>query len=124
MKYAVIKGGLALAMGLIVLPAHAAMIYDVSSTTRINCSNSPHGLWTSTDMGHPSCDANYFDIDSGTTLTVEDDYTARLVGTATNPDGLLASVDLMLSGHTDDHTDIGSVKNGGGGVPSTWDFFR
>ena len=110
-------------LGLLALPVHSAIIYDVSSTTRVNCTNSPHGLWTNTDMGSPSCDANYFDIRPGTTLTINDDNTAHLFGSAINPDDVIASIDLTLGGYTDDHTTIGEIKNGGGGTPSLWDFF-
>lgn len=117
-----------LAMALLALPAQANVIYNVTSTGQINCGDDPHGLWTNSDIGGGSC-SNYFDIQSGTTLTIFNDdadvsnWTAVLDGTAKNPFDVVADIYLTFSNFTDDHTLV-TVKNGGGGVPSTWDFFR
>lgn len=117
-----------LAATLILLGTSAhATLYSVSSTTSVHCNGqAPHGLWTNTDMGSPSCTSNYFDIQAGSTLEIFNNGTAKLLATAINPaanGSILATIDLDLSGFTDDHTTISNIKNGGGGVPSTWDFF-
>jgi hypothetical protein len=102
-----------------------ATVYNVSSTIKENCTNNPHGLWTNNTFGTSSCNANYFDIQVGTTLTVnETDGTAHLFGTAFNsPTSNTATIDILFGGFTDNHGDIGTVKNGGGGTPADWDFF-
>ena len=113
-------------LAVLCIPAHATLVYNVSSTSKLNCGGGPHGLWTNTDFGSPSCDDNYFDI-SGTftvdkTSADSSAWFGSLVATATNPDSVEASIFLTFTGYSDDHT-LFSIKNGGGGVPSTWEFF-
>ena len=74
--------------------AHAAMIFDVSNTSVVNCGNAPHGLWTNRDFSG-DC-ANYFSI-SGT-LKIDGDK-GHLIATAKNPQGLEADIDLWFSNH-------------------------
>ena len=100
---------LTLAASLFSAGAHAAVIYKVTDTSRVNCAGAPHGLWTNTDMGSPSCNANYFSIQEGTTLTVDGDH-AELKGSAKNPNGVLAYIDLKFS----DHVETYNYKKEGG----------
>ena len=121
-KFLTLAGLLALC-----LPAHATIVYNVTSTGQAHCGLNPsHGLWTASDFGG-SC-GNYFDI-SGT-FTIDDSnsdsslWTADFIATATNPQSVVATIDLDFGGYTEDHTTIGQIKNGGGGDPSTWAFFN
>ena len=89
----------------------------------------PHGLWTqSTPVNSGTC-SPFFSMNPGAVLTVDqsgasqNDWFATLTGSATNSGGSLAVIDLTFSNFTDNHTLV-TVKNGGGGVPSTWEFFR
>lgn len=67
--------------------------YDVSSTSALNCSGSPHGLWTHSVFSGSSC-ANFFDING--LFTQYDDGTASLIAMAQNPAGLTANVNISL----------------------------
>lgn len=91
---------LVVATSLVGVGAHAAVIYQVSDTTRVNCAGAPHGLWTNTDMGSPSCNANFFSIQEGTTLTIDGDN-AELSGSARNPNGVIAQISLTFSNHVE-----------------------
>ncbi|NKB37945.1 MAG: PEP-CTERM sorting domain-containing protein [Gammaproteobacteria bacterium] len=108
------------------ISAQATIVYNVTSTSKVNCSGSPHGLWTSTDFGSPSCNDNYFDITG--TFTIDNsslnsaDWTGSLIASATNPDSVMADINLLFTGYTDDHTGF-NLKHGGGGDASTWTFF-
>ena len=88
------------------LPSSATVIYNIGSTSKVNCTNSPHGLWTNSEIGGNSC-SNYFDIEG--TFTIFDDdadssnWTAKLIATASNPQGLEAIFDLVLSGFAEAH---------------------
>lgn len=124
MKHIPAKLLFSIILAFVAIPAQAVVIYDVTSTTRINCEGAPHGLWTNTDLGSPSCDQNFFDIQDGTTLTIFNDNTALLVGGAQNPHDKMATIYLELSGFTNDHTTINNIKNPGLGNPATWDFFK
>ena len=89
----------------------------------------PHGLWTqNTPVNSGSC-SPFFSMGSDAVLTVDKsgasqgDWFATLTGSASNSGGSLAIFDLTFSNFTDDHTLV-LPKTGGGGDPSTWDFFR
>ena len=77
--------------------------FAVSSTSVVN-GDAPHGLWTSSDFAH-----NYWDINSGTYFTIDDngtpgttvDDTATLIGSATNAKGDVADLYLNFSGFLD-----------------------
>ena len=92
--------------------ANATLIkeYDVSSTGKLNCSNSPHGLWTNSAISGGSC-ANFFDITGSFKQFA--DGTASLNATAINPDGLMAIIRLSLSDF-DATTPIDGYKQEGG----------
>lgn len=78
--------------------ASADILYELSSTSVVNCSGAPHGLWTNTVRpGGGSC-AQFFDIQAGSTLLVRDDGTGQLTATAMNPGGITAIIDIALSG--------------------------
>ena len=118
----------AIALSLVTLlgtNAYAAItVYDVTSTGKINCSGSPHGLWTNKlKPGGGSC-GSYFDYQAGSTLTVDTTAgTAVLQATAINPDGHKAVINFTWTNLTDAAGWAGMVKNGGGGDPSTWLYF-
>jgi len=78
------------------LQSQAALVYDVYDTGRVNCAGAPHGLWTNVDQGRPSCSANYFSIQEGTRLVIDGDE-AKLTGSAANPLGTIAKIDLTFS---------------------------
>lgn len=111
--------------------ASADIIYDVSSTGLLNCGPSGHhGLWTNNDVSGGSC-PNYFDFQSGSTLVIDNSnansalWTATMTATARNPSNVLATLDLVFSGFSDDHTAF-TVKNGGGASAAEiadWLFF-
>lgn len=130
MKSTYLKIALALSLmtGLSVT-AQADTIYNISSTALINCSDSPHGLWTNSTIGGGSC-SNYFDFQAGSILTIHDtdadsaNWTATLTATATNPFDVVATIDLLFSDFTDDHTTIGYKAPIGGHDPADWTFFR
>ena len=73
----------------------------VCSTTKIDAYNgstpAPHGLWTNDFIAGDSY-LNYFDIQANTFLTQFDDGTATLIGSAKNLGGVVAQIDLLLSG--------------------------
>ena len=102
----------------------AITTYDVSSTGKINCSGSPHGLWTANlHLGNQGC-AAYYDYQAGSTLVVDTDAgTAVLNATAINPGGIRAEISFTWTNLTDADDWSGVVKNVGGGDPSTWLFF-
>lgn len=118
---------------LISVNALADVVYSVSSTSALNCSANPgeHGLWTNSDVPGGAC-SNYFDFDSGSTLTLfnsdsdTSNWTAVLDATATNPQNLVADILLTFSNFSDDHSAF-DVKNGGGASSAEiadWLFFR
>lgn len=74
------------------------LTYKVTSTPVINCGAAPHGLWTNSAIGGGSC-SNFFDFQAGTTFTVDTATgTGTFSGTALNPQGKLAVIDLTLGG--------------------------
>lgn len=95
---------------LIALPAQAVVVYDVSSTSVVNCSGAAHGLWTNGDIGGGSC-SNFFDIQDGSTFTLfndsgdSSDWTGQLVATAMNPQGVVADINLTFSNFAETHDD-------------------
>lgn len=93
--------------------AQAGMVFSVSDTSVVNCSDAPHGLWTGSDIGGGDC-SNYFSIESGY-FTVNDDDTGTLKAKANNPDGLMANIDLGFGGFSDTLPEGLSYKQEGGG---------
>ena len=102
----------------------AITTYDVSSTGKINCANSPHGLWTANlYLGNQGC-AAYYDYQAGSTLVVDTDAgTAVLNATAINPGGIRAEISFTWTNLTAAADWTGAVKNVGGGDPSSWLYF-
>ncbi len=102
----------------------APMVYEVSSTGKINCAGAEHGFWTSKlKLGGGSC-AQYYDFQSGSTLTVDTmAEEARLQATAVNPAGIKAVIDFTWVDLAVGTDFTGMVKNGGGGNPADWLFF-
>lgn len=100
---------LALLASVIAVPAQAIIIYDISSTEVVNCSGADHGLWTNSDIGGGSC-SNYFDIQTGSTLTIFNDnpdpanWTAQMSATAKNPQDVVATIELFFGDFAETHT--------------------
>lgn len=108
-------------------------VYDISDTSAVNCgsgpSSSPHGLWTNNFVGGGTC-SNYFSVTGGTLIVDKTDgdpnnWFGDLVGTAENPQGLVAEFDIDLTGFEETHP---THKEGGGSYDHTtdtpdWDFF-
>lgn len=94
-------------------------VWAVSSTSKINCGNSQHGLWTNSLNPSTSSCSNYFSIDG--TLTEYGDGTAVLDATATNLDSVVADIDITFSGHSTTHS---PVKTGGGFELSDWYYYE
>ncbi len=96
-------------MSIMALPAQATIVYDVSSTSVVNCSGAPHGLWTNGDIGGGTC-SNYFDIQAGSTFTIFNDdadsanWYAELDATAKNPQNVLANIFLSLTGFVETYS--------------------
>ncbi len=92
------------------IPAFATVIYDVSSTSRLSCTDAPHGLWTGTDISGGSC-SNFFDIDGTFTIFNDDpnddpnsdNWSAELIATAINPQGVEATIEIFLSDFAEAH---------------------
>ncbi|MEM8985939.1 MAG: PEP-CTERM sorting domain-containing protein [Pseudomonadota bacterium] len=77
--------------------------YKVSSTPVVNCAGAPHGLWTRNYIGGGGC-SNYFDVQDGSFFELDTDTnTARLYGTAENPNNpaATATFDIYLDGYLD-----------------------
>ena len=114
------------------LAGPVAATHDVSSTNVVNCTGAtvgpaPHGLWTRDLIADPPNECgNYFDINPGATFQVFGDGTGRLQGTASNPQGLLATFLVELS----DFVEVNAYKQEGGAVYDSAtdtpdiDFFR
>jgi len=102
--------------------SQAGLIYKVSNTSVTNCSGSPHGLWTSRSIGGSRC-SNYFSISDGTLSIVNKNGKkfARLTASATNPDGLVANIDLGFGKFRREST---YKREGGGPLVDAIDFFR
>lgn len=103
--------------------SHAALIYKVSDTSRINCSGAPHGLWTGRDLAG-QC-ANYFSIQKDTRLIVDSSY-GLLTGTAINPFGDVAKISLLFLDRVETHKykrEGGIAWNPADDTPDI-DFFR
>ncbi len=102
----------------------APMVYEVSSTGKLNCPGSPHGLWTNKlELGGGSC-AQYYDYQAGSTLTVDTTAgTAVLNATAENPAGITAVINFAWDNLVPAASWTGMVKNGGGGNPADWLYF-
>jgi hypothetical protein len=94
----------AIIMLLIANSSFATVTYQVNSTSAVNCTTgggdaAPHGLWTNNDTSG-AC-GNYFDIDAIFTIdnlsNDHSEWTATLIGTAKNPQDLVAVINLNLS---------------------------
>jgi hypothetical protein len=117
-------------ISLLAIPAYATTVYNVSSTSVVNCSGSEHGLWTDSDITGGSC-SNYFDIQDDSTFTIFNDdadsnnWYAELDMTALNPQGLEADIFLTLTGYSQALPVGGTYKQEGGALynPATMDFF-
>ena len=83
--------------------ANASAVYNVSSTSVINCGSAAHGLWTNNVNISSSGCGNYYDMLGGSLFTLFNDdtnsanWTATLVGSSINPAGVVASINLTLS---------------------------
>jgi len=103
--------------------AQAKVVYNVSSTSKKNCADSPHGLWTSSDIGGGAC-SNYFDIGAGSTFTLYNDdadsskWSAVLDATATNPFGAIADIQLTFTDFSETST-LYKKEGGGSYDPGT-----
>lgn len=132
MKTTISKLLISAVAALFLIPVQATILYNVTDTgpTGSGCdSTHGHGLWTASDFNGTggSCE-NFFSIDS-MTLEIDDsaansmDWTGLLSGTAINSNGIIASVELELSGYSEDHTAF-SLKTGGSGAHvADWTFF-
>ncbi len=94
---------------------NAATITNVYSVTD---AVSTHGLWTNQLCFNGD---NTFDYQLGTFLTQYDDNTAILKGTASDS-GVTWNINVLFSDYRN-FADGGPVKNGGGGDPSTWEYY-
>jgi hypothetical protein len=102
--------------------AQSALVYKVSSTPTVDCGMAPNGLWTNSYLSG-GC-GNYFDFNEGSTLTLYQ-TTAVLLATATNPQGITATITAVFAGFQDSYS---IVKRGGGAYAASsddpnWDFF-
>ena len=110
------------------LSVQALVVYSVSDTAVVNCSDAPHGLWTNRDMGSAPC-ANYFSIDGTFTFYNDDadsaNWFATLEASAVNPQDQVAGIDLVFTGFLDALSDPSAYKREGGAPynPLTMDFF-
>lgn len=96
-------------------------VWAISDTGNINCGTDPHGLWTnSLNAGTSGCN-DYFSFDAGSTLTEFDDGTAVIDATATNPDGIVADIDISFAGYTTTHA---AVKTAGGPQLASWYYYE
>lgn len=95
---------LSVSLGLLIATAAgttqaSSVTYAVSSTSKVNCSNSPHGLWANQyQVGGGGCQ-QYYDFQKGSTLVVDESTgTALLKATGKNPAGVVGTVDLYRRG--------------------------
>ncbi|KLI64564.1 PEP-CTERM sorting domain-containing protein [Aurantiacibacter marinus] len=120
MKKYIALAGTVLALGM-ATPAQADILnYGVTDATGGSC---PHGLWTNTlnsgcERHHSFQDDTLFSIDT-------DAGTGTFTGTAINPSGQTATLDLTLSGFLDTLDGTGFDYKAGGGPydPSVQDYF-
>jgi len=99
-------------------------VWEVTSTgpTGGGCdATQPHGLWTRSKYSSPPSCANYFDIVAGTTLMQYDDGTALLAGSALNPGGVTATINIWFGGHNT--TPDGNEKNPFNVDSSLWTYY-
>ena len=94
---------------------NAATITNVYSVTD---AVSTHGLWTNQLLFNGDKTFNY---QPDTFLTQYDDNTAILKGTASDS-GVTWNINVLFSDYRD-FADGSPIKNGGGGDPSTWEFY-
>ena len=81
------------ATGLAAMPAAAAVItYKVTDTPVVNCTGSPHGLWTNSAIGGGTC-SGYFSLQPGSTFSIDTVAgTGAFDAVAINPQGLSALI--------------------------------
>ncbi|WP_271079329.1 PEP-CTERM sorting domain-containing protein [Aurantiacibacter sp. MUD61] len=121
MKTKLALSGAALAICAVATPAQADVLnYGVTNATGGSC---PHGLWTnSLDSG---C-SRYYSFQEDARFSVDTDAgTGTFTGTAINPNGEVATLDLSLSGLLDSLNGTGFGYKAGGGAydPSVQDYF-
>lgn len=96
--------------------AEAKVIYDVSSASAEHCQGARYGVHTTTTDFGGAC-GKLFDFQDGTQLTLENDaadtslWTASLTGTAINPFGKIATIDLLFTGFRETYS--GYYQSGG-----------
>lgn len=99
--------------------SQANVVYNVSDAVT-NCSGSSHGLWTNNSVGGGTC-SNYFSIngtlDIDNTDATASNWTAKLLATATNPQSVVATVDIDFSGFVEDRA---GYKTEGGRANNSW----
>ena len=123
MKKQLALAGTALALGMAATPAQADVLnYGVSNATGGSC---PHGLWTNNAFTSVHCNKKYA-FQDGSLFSVDTDAgTGTFTGTAINPLGQVATLDLTLSGLLDSLNGTGFTYKAGGGAydPSVQDYF-
>lgn len=120
MKLKLALGAAVLAMGFST-PAQADILnYGVTDASGGSCS---HGLWT--NSLNSGC-SRYYSFQDGTTFSVDtDNGTGTFTGTAINPSGTVATLDLTLTGLLDTLSGTGFGYKAGGGPydPGRQDYF-
>ena len=101
-----------LSLGSLTNAATITNIYSVTDAV------STHGLWTNGLFFNSD---NTFHYQADTFLTQYDDNTAILKGTASDS-GVTWDINVLFSDYRD-FADGSPVKNGGGGDPSTWEYY-
>jgi len=116
----IIAAGAAAAAALVsAAKAEVVAAYDVFSTSNVNCSSAPHGLWTNTKYASDGACGQYFDIKDGMLTIFEEDgeRTAELMATAENPFGRVAEIMITFGGYT---TDFPYFKGGEPGADAEY----
>ncbi len=120
---ALLNAGLLTSVILFAGSANSSVIYTVESTPTINCSGSPHGLWTNS-YNSSGCN-EYYNFQAGSTLTV-DGVTAVLDATAINGSGTVATINITFEGFEDTYSHYkngGTPDYNGTDLPLDWDFY-
>lgn len=94
--------------------AQATTVYNVQSTSAINCGSAPHGLWTGQQNFSGGSCGNYYDIAGVFTVNDDDADTNNWTGSfnafAINPQGTTANIQLTFS----DFAETGNYKKENG----------
>jgi len=94
--------------------AQATTVYNVQSTSVVNCGTAPHGLWTGQQNFSGGSCGNYYDISGVFTVNDNDADTNNWTGSfnafAINPQGTSANIQLTFS----DFAETGNYKKEGG----------